>query len=238
MVASDERYINLPDTGKGGFSNRLDRVAGAQKQSGRWIVYIASDVGLAEAAKLLEEAGDDELFGMLLGIPSCCREAYSLFQPLAKAKQYDLVPFVLGNTPGTMPYDPWLNYAARYFGSTLLSFFPCSFRCPAAGAVARSTFDMLAECDRAWARSFLDLQHTNILYTEHQGLHLFRSHFMDGSIEYGREDLDSTELTDVSALIGRGDRLQVRAKHQVAIYRGAVRVGVLEGEDVCMCVFW
>lgn len=238
LVTSSVRYILRPDTGKGGFCNGIERVAGPEEKSGRQNVYIASDASLAEAGKLLEEAGDDELFGMLLGIPPCCREAYARLQPLAQAKQNDLVPLVLDNTPDTTPYDPWLNYVANYFGRALLSFFPCSFRCPAAGTAARRTFEMLAECDGAWARSFLDLQRTNILYTEYQGLHLFRRPLVDGSIHYGPDDFDSTEPTEVAALIRGGDRLDVRGKRQVDIYRGVELIGVLEGEDVGMCVFW
>jgi hypothetical protein len=238
LATSSVRYILCPDTGKGGFCNDIARVAGLEEKSGWLNVYIASDASLAEAGKLLEEAGDDELFGLLLGIPPCCREAYARLQPVARAKQNDLVPLALDNTPDTMPYDPWLNYLANYFGRALLSFFPCSFRCQVASAAAKSTFEMLAECDEAWARSFLDLQRTNILYTEYQGLHLFRRPFVDGSIHYGPDDFDSTEPTEVAELIRRGDRLDVRGKRQVDIYRGEELIGVLEGEDIGMCVFW
>jgi hypothetical protein len=238
LLASRERYIHRLDTGKGGACNGIERLAGPTENSGLRNVYIAADASLAEAGKLLEEAGDDELFGTLLGIPSCCREAYKRFKDIARVKQNDCVPHVLGNTVGAMPYDPWLNYVATYFGRSLLSFFPCSFQCRAAGAVARSTFAMLAECDGVWARSFLELQLTNILYTEYEGLHLFRRPFVDGSIQYGRGDFRSTEPTRVSALIGLGTRLEVRGKRQVVIYRGAEQVGLLEGEDIGMCVFW
>lgn len=238
VLASHERYIRRPDEGKGGFSNRVRRLVGPEEASGLRRVYVASDPSLAEAGKLLEEAGDDQLFGMLLAIPPCCREAYARFAPVAKTKQWDLIPLVLDNTPGGMPYDPWLNYVANYFGRALLSFFPCSFQCPAARVVARNTYAMLAHCDLAWGRSFLDLQHTNILYTEYQGLHLFRRPLLSGSIEYGPQDFDSTEPTHVTAIIGRGDRLEVRGQHQVDIYRGVERIGVLEGEDISLCVFW
>jgi hypothetical protein len=238
LLASRERYIHRRDRGKGGVSNHIERVAGPKEDHGLRNVYIASDASLAEAGKLLEEAGDDQLFGVLLGIPLCCCEAYARFQPIAAAKQNDLIPLLLEHTPGAMPYDPWLNYMANYFGRALLSFFPCSFQCPAASTVARSTFEMLAACDGAWAHSFLKLQQTNVLYTEYQGLHIFRRPLVDGLIHYGPDDVDSTEPTDVAALIRHGDRLKVHGKHRVDIYRVVERIGVLEGEDVSMCGFW
>jgi hypothetical protein len=238
VLASSEQYIHRCDVGKGGFANVIERVAGTDQANARRIVYIAADRSLVETGRLLEETGDDELFGLLLGIPACCREAYVRFRPIAQARQNDCIPLALDNTSGEMPYDPHLNFAAIYFGANLLSFFPCSFRCPVAGVVARSTFEMLAECDKAWAHSFLDLQRTNIIYTEYQGLHLFRQPFIDGSIHYGPYDFDSTQQTNVATLFGRGDRLKVRGKHALDIYCGAKRIGVLEGEDISMCVFW
>jgi hypothetical protein len=237
LLASEERYIHRQDTGKGGASNRIEQRAAPGDETGLRNVYIASGANVVEVGKLLEEAGDDEVFGTLLGIPTCCREAYARFKPQAMAKQNDFLPLVLDNTVGAVPYDPWLNYLSQYFGRTLISFFPCSLRCPAAAMVARITFGMLAECDRAWAQSFLDLQRTNIVYTEYEGLHMFRRSFAEGSIQYGPNDFDSTEPTSVSDLLRRGDRLDVRGKRCVHVYRGSDRIGALEGEDVGMCVF-
>lgn len=237
LLASRERYIHRHDIGKGGWSNSIERIAGPEEKKGLRNVYIASDGRLNEAGKLLEEASDDQLFGALLGIPTCCCEAYARSHPVAKTKQNDLVPMVLDNTGGAMPYDPFLNYVAQYFGRALLSFFPCSFRCAAAAAAARRTFEMLAQCDADWARSFLVLQRTNILYTEYQGIHLFRRPLVNGFIHYGPDEFASTEVTEVAALVRRGDRLEVRGKREVAIYSGADLIGVLEGEDVSMCVF-
>jgi hypothetical protein len=238
LVASKARFIPHRDKGKGGWSNSIDRVIGHNETSGLRNVYIARDASLAEAGLLLEEAGMDELFGALLGVPPCCREKYERFQAAAQAKQNDFVSLVLENTPGSIPYDPWLNYMAQYFGRSMLSFFPCSFRCPAANIAAKSTFEMLLGCDATWAYSFLELHHTNILYTENLGLHLFRQPLRDGSILYGPDDVDSTEPTEVATLIRRGDRLEVRGKRQVTIYHGSKQIGTLEGEDVGMCVFW
>jgi hypothetical protein len=238
VLASEGRYVHRQDTAKGGASNRIEGLAEPGDAAGLRNVYVAADASVVEAGRLLEEAGDDEIFGTLLGIPACCREAYVRFKPRAIEKQNDFVPLVLDNTPGPMPYDPWLNYVARYFGRALLSFFPCSFRCPAAGLVARASFGMLSRCDGAWAQSFLDLQQANVLYTEYEGLHLFRRPFANGSIQYGVDDVDSTEATKVTDLIRRGDRLAVRDARRVDVYRQADRIGVVEGEDVGMCVFW
>jgi hypothetical protein len=238
VLAGRQRYVHRRDIGKGGACNGVERRLEEHEGGGLRNVYIASDDSLAEAGRLLEEAGDDEIFGILLGIPACCREFYTRSRAIAESSQNDMVMPALDNTPDGGPYDWWVNYPAHYFGRTLLSFFPCSFRCPAASAVARSTFQMLAKCDKAWADSFLSLQQSNILYTEYEGLHLFRRPLVDGVIHYGAEDVASTENTRICELIRQGDTLRVLTKHEVRICRGVERVGTIEGEDVGMCAFW
>lgn len=238
IAAGSERYIHRRDLGKGGSSNSVERLAGREEEGGLRNVYIAADASLIEAGKMLEEAGDDEIFGTLLGIPSCCREAYVRLSPIASAKQNDFVLLALDNTHEMMPYDFWVNYPANYFGAGLISFFPCSFRCSNAAAVARSTFDMLSACDAIWAQSFLEFQQTNILYTEYDGLHLFRQPLVDGCIRYGRNDYRSTESSRVSDLISRGSLLKVRGKHNVLIYRESEQIASLDGTDVGMCSFY
>jgi hypothetical protein len=236
IITSEDQWILRADQGKGGWVNQMGRLA-APGEIGVYNVYIASDATLAETGKMLDEAGEDDLFGALLGIPACCREAFERCKPLAAEKQNDFVPYVLKNTNGPMPYDWRLNYPAQYFGRSLLSFFPCSFQCSAAAAVADKTLNMMKPCDTTWAKGFADLQQTNILYTEKSGLHLFRARFCDGKIAYTPGDLRSSEVTELTDLLQRGDLLEISGKHSVQVYRGSTKIGDLTGEDVSMCVF-
>lgn len=237
LTSSRERYLPLRDLGKGNYCNAFERLATSDEPGGLRSVYIANDESLAATANLLEEAGHDDLFGTLLGIPHCCRSGYERFQAEARTKQFDLIPFVLENTPDGVVCDAWINYPAIYFGRTLISFFPCSFRCAAAHTIATTTYRMLADCDGAWARSFLELQSSNILYTEYQGVHLFREPLENGSIRYGPGGVLSTEPTEVAGMLANGDRVEVRGKRRVDVYSGNSHLGTVQGEDVSMCVF-
>jgi hypothetical protein len=237
VATGRERWVLCADQGKGGWANCGRRVDERGETGVVRNVYIASDSTLAETGRLLDEAGEDDLFGALLGIPACCREAFERFKHLAAGKQYDFVPYTLENTGDVMPYDWRLNCAAQYFGFSLLSFFPCSFRCPAAAKVADKTFQMLAECDPIWADKFVKFQQSNVLYTENCGIHLFRTRLCDGQISYEPRDLLSTEITDMTALLKRGDRLEVIGKHEVRVYQGPTKIAELSGEDICMCAF-
>ncbi|MBV8214039.1 MAG: hypothetical protein JOZ08_12560 [Verrucomicrobia bacterium] len=237
IVTSENQWIPLLDFGKGGWANRGVRGAESGDPNAIRNVYIASDTALAETAKLLDEAGEDNLFGALLGIPACCREAFDRFKPLAAAKQYDFVPHVLGNTGGAPPFDWRLNYTAQYFGCSLLSFFPCSFRCPSAAAVSDRALRLVADCDPAWLNRVVKLQQANVLYTENSGLHLFRARLDNGRITYGPQDLQSTEPNELADLLRRGDWLDVGDVHAVQVYRGTTKIADLSGKDAHMCVF-
>ena len=238
IVVGNGQWILRPDQGKGGWANQVERAAEPDEPGAVSNVYIASDATLAETGQMLDEAGEDDLFGALLGIPACCREAFDKNKSSAAGRQLDFIPYVLENTPGDPPWDWRLNYPAQYFGYALLSFFPCSFRCPVAASVACRTLAMLTQCDAAWARKFVDLQQTNILYTESDGLHLLRQPVCDGSIAYSSKDLLSTESTAIAALLRQGNRLDIAGPHSVHIYKDSARIASIAGADTCMCSFW
>jgi hypothetical protein len=192
---------------------------------------------LAEAARDMEELDDSEGFGALLGIPPCCRKAYDKFRPQARKTQGDLLPQVWANTSRHLPFDPWLNVAVRYFGTCLISFFPCSFHCTAANAEARRTYALLSACNKSWARSFLDAHYGNVLYTEMHGVHHLRNRMVGGVINYDSRTLISTEDNKVGHLLRQGNRLRILTPQHVVIERGVTPVGSLSGGALRVCVF-
>ena len=237
VVLSENKYVHLQDMGKGGWSNSIERVVPSDYPDGMFNVYMASDVRLAELSLHSEELSDEDSFGLLLGIPECCREAYLRFQPLAQLKQNDFVPLVLDNTRGTPPYNFWNNYVSQYFGRTILSFFPCSFNCSKAARVAQITFAVLQQCSEVWAKKFIKIQKTNILYTEYRGLHLFHNtDYSDGWIDYDNSFIQSTGLSEVREQLDLGDRLKVLSKHHIAIYSTERFVSELKSKDISMCI--
>lgn len=97
---------------------------------------------------------------------------------------------------------------------------------------------MLTQCDATWSGRFVELQQTNVLYTEFSGVHLFRARLCNGLITYQPGDIKSSETTELSNLLQKGDRLEIRGKHAVHVYRGSTKIGEWTGEDACMCAFY
>jgi len=229
-------YQLVEDAGKGRFSNQ-SLVATRDPASGTAFLYIARTPDLAEAARDMEEADDSDGFGALLGIPSCCREAYRRFRRQARSTQGDLLPQVWTNTARNRPFDPWLNVAVRYFGACLISFFPCSFHCAAASVEAQRAYRVISGCDDDWARSFLRAHNSNVLYTETHGVYQFKNRMTDGAIPYDAETFVSTGDNDIGRLLRRGNRLRVLGPHKVAVEREGAFVGSISGGALRVCVF-
>jgi hypothetical protein len=119
----------------------------------------------------------------------------------------------------------------------LISFFPCSFRCSAASAVAKHTYRLLAEICPEWADSLIDHQDANVLYTEHQGIHAIKSPVEGNTIRYEAGQLISTQNTRAAQLIRHGNRMEIINGQNVAIYRDTIRIGTIAGRGVFACLF-
>lgn len=241
-VRSTRKYLGRRDIGKGGWSNKFGGSFPVDSPCGDWLLYIAKSADQAQAAREAEEDGREFDFGGELGIPACCARFYVENQDRAMAKQNDYVPLVLRNTASEAPYDPLLNYVAQYFGYSLISFFPCSFCCPHAKAIAQRSLDVLIEVSPALANDTLRFQRMPVLYTEYRGLYAFEGARFDaatGLLSYCREKIHGTLPTSSSVFrkLLQGDHLELLGKDHVRILSGSEHVAELRGENVSACIF-
>jgi hypothetical protein len=120
---------------------------------------------LKEASLAWKKSAIDRDWGILLGYPACCVDAYLRWR-LGFCEKKDLVRFTAGNTPGDKPWDFRLNnivnYFSRIFGtdeelsrrisdlnlsngliisvSHVASWHPCSYRCAESSKKAGAIF--------------------------------------------------------------------------------------------------
>jgi hypothetical protein len=224
------------DVGKGLCSNQ-GRIAGPEEPGSFLFTYVARTLALAKSAAECDEVGDSEGFGKLLGIPACCRVAYRKFEPIARRSQGDLIPQVWKETSFDVPFDCWLNVAARYFGKSLISFFPCSFHCSDARSEAMMAYQLIRECSPALAATLLESHLTNVVYTEYQGVHVIRAPLIENAVLYKQQDVKSTSGTRVAQMIRSGDRLVIESRQKIVCYMGARKVGTVQGRQVFPCLF-
>ena len=146
---------------------------GLPENTGDFLIYVSNDANLLNRSVESEEEGDEEEFGVNLGIPNCCIDFYSKNLNSAYEKQNDFVPLVLNNTKELHSFNFWNNYVAQYFGYSFLSIFPCSFNCSNAAKFAQNTCDLINSILPEQASKIIHFQKQPILYTEYRGIYLF-----------------------------------------------------------------
>jgi hypothetical protein len=227
------RYVI--DRGKGGWSNLLDDSSGKRPGRHELFVYIARERG--QAAKVLSlEGSDDTAFGAVLGYPECCLLAFKRMFQISLQHQGDLIPVLADQTPGPEPWSFLLNIATRYFGTALLSFYPCSFTCRSARSIALRVFKEIQRVSPRDASAMQRLLAAPILYTEYQGIYAFPdSSWENGGLQY-RQVLMTTH-NRVGRMLLRGDRINLYDEDRIEIARHGRAIGKIGGTNVRLLRF-
>ncbi|MBK9030458.1 MAG: hypothetical protein IPL61_03805 [Myxococcales bacterium] len=194
-----------------------DRARGAPRIE----LYLARDPALARRAATLQ--ADDPTrhgpeLGALLGYPPCCVAAFlaqaergdnSLNRYLAAARTRD------DDDGAAWPW-PLNDLHLR-----LIAFYPCSYRCPAALAVARATVEAIAAARPAAAMALAAALTATVLYVDHDHQVWLRDATGAGTIRYrGVTAIGAGRaLPALARVVAAGDRV-IRAPGSVAIAHG------------------
>jgi hypothetical protein len=234
IVLSDRKYVSVPDSGKGKWSNRCKGVS-PDSADGNWHVFLATDRDLAERAYHFQKSGDHDSLGQLLGIPDCCRHFY--VQYASQAAQGDLLPFIFRNTDREKDFDFWTNYGARYFGYTLLGFAPCSFVCERAAEMAKSVWSILSAINLEFADTFVTYHKRSIFYTEQSGVFLLNTQHGPANRLSFRMLRMTTNDSPIAKAMSEGNNLEVDSAGDVMIFKDEQLLATATGKDCALCVF-
>jgi hypothetical protein len=182
------------DKGKGGWSSRAKDALPRADIIPSWQLYIAASKDVALIARELELEHREVAFGRVLGIPKCCCHFYQETRPLAETLQNDFTLFSAKATFGDDGYPIWTNTLSQYFGSSFLSFAPCSYRCEHAIRYAQSSHSFLQNIDNDFAMRMLQWHQYSGIYSERQGVNLF--HATPVAKQRFEYDLTSLRSTD------------------------------------------
>ena len=238
------KQVHAQDSGKGGWISASGlEVPIESAQSGYLYLYVGSDPEKVLAARKAEHAPDHDVFGTLLGYPACCIDFYKKNLADAEKEQGDfMLPLLaasLKQRTGALPIFPaWTNIAAQYFGYGLLSFYPCSFCCPEARSIAEQSFALLKRYDREFADNFLETAKQPVLYTEYEGIYLFRGATLRGvCLHYDPSLVERTLDGVLSAMIQASNRIDIDSAHRVTLRKGRCLTGRLESPYLGIFLF-
>jgi hypothetical protein len=183
-----------------------DRARGVEKVE----LYIARDAALARRAAHLQADGDPggavEELGTLMGYPPCCVAAF--------AAQPDRGNNTVNRYASAARTDgaPWY-WELNNLGETVIPFFPCRYRCPAARAWAQAVLQQMEGSWPGLIASVRDQLAQPTLYFEHERQAALRGiASARGQVRYSAVAVPSQVAADFhpfAAALGEGDNLRL-----------------------------
>lgn len=146
------------------WSDYIDQRTDLTTTAGLFIAYIASTPQSVQSAKFAEASDDDNELGRLLGIPSCCINAYIQFcrskavhrrVPFFRITYHDQSPIVHAFAGA--------NILGVFYDACLLGHFPCSPRCHPSAHISRRRLLFLAQVDKTEAGRLLQHHRSSYL---------------------------------------------------------------------------
>jgi len=136
---SAHEFSPVRDPSRAGYSNVGQNWQRARTDSGAWRgLLVGPGAEQVALAWLAMQAGWDEMLGVMLGYPPCCAKAYEKRWPIARRSHDGDPGAMLMEASPNGAVHPWrLNVHARYLGTSLVDWFPCTFECSRSLAVAR-----------------------------------------------------------------------------------------------------
>ena len=191
-------------------------------------LYIARDAELARRAAYLQAEVDPTAaigeIGALVGYPPCCVEAFAQQDDRANnsRNRYHSQARTLrpdGSTPTPWPWE--LNN----LHTMVVPFYPCSYRCTAALAWARSCLEEMTRAHPALAGELRTTLAQPVLYFDHDHQLVLDGECADGRVAYRavkRLESASPQLAALGAAIGRGDRLSFNDRQLIVERSGEI----------------
>jgi len=225
ILLSKEKFLLGADVGKGGYGNGFGATVPTDHPQGHFCVYIGHDLLELDEARLLDENGDDERFGKMLGIPECCRSHFAAHKEQFSNIQNDPTLFIKKDGP----IVPWCSHFPMYFGYGLFSHFPCSLACAATQKLAIRNEAVLRKAAPDLADIFVTYQFYNYLYSEYDGIFSFGDIMKnqadtDLSWVYDNKKLEATASSLLSEIIFSCDCITVENSELEFKRNGTVRL--------------
>ncbi|MBI2208204.1 DUF483 domain-containing protein [Candidatus Woesearchaeota archaeon] len=213
LELSDFKVIKAPDAGKGGYANIVKRLPISHSEDGLYHLYISRDKNIAKFLKILENKNDDRSVGELLGYPKCCIDFFMKNRERQQKIQNDYILPTLENSNG-FKFPFYTNYAMRYFDITLLSHFPHDFNCKESIAIAKKNLECIKKFDKTLAGNFENMLRNAILYTENEGVFVFKNYRLENNIlEYN--EILPTEKNELFKLLNQNEKIEIISKNKI-----------------------
>lgn len=173
---SDHKMVSNPVAVKGSYVNTCRRVP-TDSQEGKYVVFLSKKRLDAQLAKQHYADSNHRRLGLILGYPECCAEFFCRHVEEASKKDMDFILFALGDVKA---HEFYTNRAIRYFGTSLISHFPCCLDCQESVSIAKRRLESLQQHFPQIAAHFVQELRSMVLYTEEQGIFYSTEYAVEG----------------------------------------------------------
>ncbi len=212
---SDFKVVKIADKGKGNYANIIKKVPLNYPIGGLYHIYISKDKNKSNFLKLLESKNDDEAIGKVLGYPECCIYFFMEGKEKQQKLQNDYILPALNNSKG-FKFPFYTNYTVRYFDVALLSHFPHSFDCMESMKIAKKNLECITKYSEELANRFVAMLKCPVLYTERNGIFIFKNHKFDNNILEFNE-VKSTVNNELLNLLNKNKKIEIVDKNQIKL---------------------
>lgn len=235
---SEHKYYAPADEGKGGWCNIAPVRLSQESSVGEHLIYSGSSASRVFHAMDAEYSGDDQKFGELLGIPSCCSRHYENNIVNASKLQNDLTIFTYRNTNNQKPILSGTNYFPQYFGYGLFNYFPCSFNCVATHLRTNSIQDQLNKFSQKFSELFYKHQSGSVLYTEYDGIFSFQTEKeVNNKFKVTRGDILSTSSGVMRSILNNASEIEIISPSHIKIFNDQTILLDVEDEHIAFIDF-
>ena len=203
-------------------------------------LYISQDEDKVYKAHMLEEIKDNRKLGRLLGYPECCINFFCTHSHLMNKITMDLSLYSLSNTHRNPPYPFYTNNIVGHFGYGLISHFPCKYTCTESIKLGKKYFDVINDYSPDLAHRIKQILVSPILYTEHDGIFLFKEYSMlsNTSFSYNTNEIISrSDHSEIQEIIKCSNNVKFMGKNHVAFYQDSKLVNTLKDENINLFLF-
>jgi len=213
LELSDFKVIKTRDKGKRGYANIVKRVPLNNLNRGLYHLYISKDKNKSKFLKILENKNDDRAVGELLGYPKCCIGFFMKNREKQQKIQNDYILPALENSNG-FKFPFYTNHAMRYFDVTLLSHFPHDFNCKESIAIGKKNLECMRKYSGKLANKFENMLKNAVLYTENEGVFVFKNYRLENNIlEYN--EILPTEKNELFKLLNQNKKIEIINKNKI-----------------------
>lgn len=159
----------IPSNDKNIFSNIAERVNDDPKNKLsnklQKYIYVSKIKKLCQEAKEYDKVNDNLKLGEVLGYPKCCID---FFKKNYTSNNPDLIRAITENSNNRKKanFSFYINYAARYFGNSIISHFPCSWNCEASTNLAKQYLDCFKQYFPKDAEELVRILKMPVLYSD------------------------------------------------------------------------